>query len=296
MPTRLYRGIMNDLNVSYLKKRLETNTVPHLMLFAGGENTHKKECAVDFAKKWMSCSVTKPITAFADLHMFVTEGKSGMHSRESIQELIHIAHLAPYEAVGRAFIIDNAERMLPTSANALLKIVEEPPPNTLIILLSSEPGKLMPTIRSRCQILRFTPLQQEDEAKKNNLYTPILRTLMQQEKPSFVDISAVCVDINKYFEDRRKRLEKELTAHTPSALKAMSAQAREKIDSELEGAVTAQWMHEVEALLMEIAELSKEHESVDLHSVDTALRFAKLSLERWVPLKHVLETLLLKLG
>lgn len=59
---------------------------------------------------------------------------------------------------GKVFVVDEADTMNTTAQNALLKTLEEPPGRTLIILLASSPGALLPTIRSRCQPLRFAPI------------------------------------------------------------------------------------------------------------------------------------------
>lgn len=62
----------------------------------------------------------------------------------------------------RVAIVDSADELqMPQAANALLKIVEEPPPRSLILLVSSQPGRLLPTIRSRCRVLDFAPLAPE---------------------------------------------------------------------------------------------------------------------------------------
>ena len=65
----------------------------------------------------------------------------------------------------RVVIIDSADDMNTNAANALLKNLEEPPRATLFILISHSPGRLLPTIRSRCQVLRFQPLGEGDLAK-----------------------------------------------------------------------------------------------------------------------------------
>ncbi|MEP1443176.1 MAG: DNA polymerase III subunit delta' [Hyphomicrobiales bacterium] len=66
------------------------------------------------------------------------------------------------EAGWRVAIVDSADQMTISAANALLKILEEPPEKTLFFLLSSQPGRLLPTIRSRCQQLDFQPLNYAD--------------------------------------------------------------------------------------------------------------------------------------
>jgi DNA polymerase-3 subunit delta' len=65
---------------------------------------------------------------------------------------------APFEARRRVFVVDDAHGMNESSQNALLKSLEEPPPRSHLILVSSRPQGLRQTIRSRCQVLRFGPL------------------------------------------------------------------------------------------------------------------------------------------
>jgi DNA polymerase-3 subunit delta' len=62
----------------------------------------------------------------------------------------------------RVVIIDALDDLERAAANALLKMIEEPPANTLFLLVSHAPGRLLPTIRSRCRILRFAPLGQAE--------------------------------------------------------------------------------------------------------------------------------------
>ena len=64
----------------------------------------------------------------------------------------------------RVCIVDCAEDLNPYGANALLKMIEEPPPKSLFFLVSHQPGRLLPTIRSRCRLLTFRALQPGDVA------------------------------------------------------------------------------------------------------------------------------------
>lgn len=77
---------------------------------------------------------------------------------ESIRNLQKEANLRPYEGRKKVFIIDNAHNLTSEAANALLKVLEEPPKNSLIILTSSKLSVLFKTIISRCQILKFYPM------------------------------------------------------------------------------------------------------------------------------------------
>jgi DNA polymerase-3 subunit delta' len=83
--------------------------------------------------------------------------------RHLIEPASRMARLSPGGLVSKVFIIDEAELLdrSPSNApvqNALLKTLEEPPPRTLIILVTSAPDRLLPTIRSRCQLVAFAPL------------------------------------------------------------------------------------------------------------------------------------------
>jgi DNA polymerase-3 subunit delta' len=80
-------------------------------------------------------------------------------------------HLTPAEGGFRAVIVDGAEDLNSQSANALLKVLEEPPPKAVLMLVCSAPGKLLPTIRSRCRHLALAPLPEPDMDQ-------VLRTLL----------------------------------------------------------------------------------------------------------------------
>ena len=75
-----------------------------------------------------------------------------------IRELAERVALKPYEAKYRAIIMVAAHKMNPSAANALLKLLEEPPERTLFILTAPQPGDLLPTVASRCQQIRFNPV------------------------------------------------------------------------------------------------------------------------------------------
>jgi DNA polymerase-3 subunit delta' len=83
---------------------------------------------------------------------------------DQIRGLSQFLHLAPSMASRRVVIIDSADELERGAANALLKNLEEPPRGTIFLLVSHAPGRLLPTIRSRCRFLNFQPLPDEDMA------------------------------------------------------------------------------------------------------------------------------------
>ena len=77
---------------------------------------------------------------------------------EDVRRIAGFMALTPAEGGWRVAIVDGAEDMHPAAANALLKVLEEPPARAVLLLVSAAPGRLLPTIRSRCRRLRLAPL------------------------------------------------------------------------------------------------------------------------------------------
>lgn len=144
-----------------LQKMLEKEAVPQTLLFVAAPQA-AKEAALAFAVSLMGEPHAKKIEKgiHPDLHVYQPEGKSGMHPMASMQQLIQEAQFPPFEAPIKVFIIEEAEKMLPSSSNALLKTLEEPLAANYFILLSQEMEKLLPTIVSRSCVISFsTPLE-----------------------------------------------------------------------------------------------------------------------------------------
>ena len=77
---------------------------------------------------------------------------------DEVRKIVPFLRLTPAEGGWRVVVVDDADTMNRSSANAILKILEEPPPRSLILMVSSSPGALLPTIRSRCRKLMLAPL------------------------------------------------------------------------------------------------------------------------------------------
>ena len=87
-----------------------------------------------------------------------------------VRSVTNQSHLKPYEGDSRVFIFEDAETMSEEAANALLKTLEEPPPQTLLILLTSQEDRLLPTIKSRCSRIELKPMAED----------PLIRYLEQE--------------------------------------------------------------------------------------------------------------------
>lgn len=81
---------------------------------------------------------------------------------DEVRRVTHFLNRTAHDGSWRIVIVDPADDMNRNAANALLKTLEEPPQRTLFILISHSSGRLLPTIRSRCQSIRFDPLERQD--------------------------------------------------------------------------------------------------------------------------------------
>lgn len=91
---------------------------------------------------------------------------------DSVREVSHRMSQTAAEGGWRVVIIDAADEMNPNAANAVLKVLEEPPANALLLLVSHNPGRLLPTIRSRCRTLQLRPLKPEWVVELTGIYAP----------------------------------------------------------------------------------------------------------------------------
>jgi DNA polymerase III subunit delta' len=92
----------------------------------------------------------------------------------TIREASAFMRLTPAEGGWRVIIIDGAEDMNQNTANALLKMLEEPPPRAILLLTSATPGRLLPTIRSRCRVLPMAGLTDDNMRALLAEYAPSL--------------------------------------------------------------------------------------------------------------------------
>ena len=92
------------------------------------------------------------------LHQISPRKTAGSETAPPHEPIVSWVGYRPYEGNRRVVVIDDAHAMNPQAQNALLKTLEEPPPSSILVLVTLAPGSLLPTIRSRCQTLRFQPL------------------------------------------------------------------------------------------------------------------------------------------
>jgi DNA polymerase-3 subunit delta' len=188
--------IGNERAKEILRRMLRQRRVPGALLFAGESGLGKKLFALELARALNcrqprgeeACGVCTSCARIGRFQLPAADDKDeyrkiiwGEHKDvglvrpynrtiyiDAIRDLERESNFRPFEGRARVFLIEEAdalnERNEP-SANALLKTLEEAPPTTHLILVISKPASLLPTIRSRCQTVRFAQLSVEEVEK-----------------------------------------------------------------------------------------------------------------------------------
>jgi len=161
----MWQVIGQDKLLSLLKQNLKERNIAHAYLLTGPRHIGKGTLAVNIAQA-VNCDASEPpcgqchscfrIAQEKHADVIFTHLNSSVEiSIDTIRELQHLANLPPYEGKYKVFIINDAEYLSIEAANCLLKILEEPPPTVIWLLLASEENRLLPTVISRCQRLEF---------------------------------------------------------------------------------------------------------------------------------------------
>lgn len=265
-----------DVAVRLLRNILATGRIPNGLLFWGPGGVGKSLAAIETAKA-INCT-TSPGDAcntclscrkiinknHPDVTLIVPTGRSRIINVDTVESINAMAALRPFESKWRVFIIHDADRMDDRHGqNHFLKTLEEPPGNSLFILVTEFPGRLLPTIRSRCQRMRFNPLRRETvanllrgsrdldpatalsiaavsqgqmdraldlvDSNKREIALDIARRLADGEDPM-----AVSEKFAKHLANRRSQIKAAIEAETESSadLAALNKEDREEINKQ----------------------------------------------------------------
>lgn len=153
--------------VRALRTAIKRSSVAHAHLFTGPRRTGKTAAALAFAAA-LNCDNPTPdgdacglcmsctrIQSCTDADVRLISPEKDQTTIEQMRDMIKRLHYVPLSGKYGIVIIEQADTLNPSSENCILKILEEPPPYGLLILLSATPNSLLPTIRSRCRTVRF---------------------------------------------------------------------------------------------------------------------------------------------
>jgi len=147
----------HDKPISIINSFIESGRLSGAYIFSGPEGIGKKMVAKMIAQELNGATDGRE---HPDLH--IIENGDSQIKIEDIRAMQHLASLRPYEGGMNIFIIDNAHRLNPEAANSLLKLLEEPPGDSLFILITHKPQSIFKTVLSRCKTIKFAPLARAD--------------------------------------------------------------------------------------------------------------------------------------
>ncbi len=199
---------------SYLARALESDRLPHALLFHGPAGLGKLSMAYALIKR-ISCLADAPAgcvcnmcrkiseSKFADVMVVEPRGATGLITLNGWRpgkddpdnlQYYRFVDTRPLEGSRKVLILRHAERMNVALANYILKLMEEPPPFLTLVLVSNRKSELLPTIQSRCASVKFSPLSLDEmnvfvEQKGLNPAAPDVAAAIRQSegKPGRID-------------------------------------------------------------------------------------------------------------
>ncbi len=164
-----------DRALENFRRAFATKRMPHAVLVSG----HPRGAGADFAEGLLSLPFREKeamrLRQHVDIRWLEPESKSRQIRIEEIRDLIEFIGLTSYEGGWKAGVILFADRLNASAQNALLKTLEEPPPNSLLILVTDSPASLLPTTRSRAQFVDVM----EDEQRTDTPWMPVVMDLLR---------------------------------------------------------------------------------------------------------------------
>ncbi len=145
--------IGHDKVIEDLKRLAKGDGLAHGYIFFGPSMVGKRSMALAFANLLERGEFTEP--KFLTDGLVIQAGENGTIGIDAVRQIKYFLWQRPRASERRTVIIDCAELMTPEAQNAILKVAEEPPPSTLLILVTSDPDGLLPTVSSRLEKLYF---------------------------------------------------------------------------------------------------------------------------------------------
>ena len=210
------------------------------------------EAAIDGCDRCESCRKIDA-ASHPDIQWVRPESKSRIVTIDQIRDLLQIIHLKPTEARYKVGVIVAADRLNVQAANAFLKTLEEPPDRSILILLSTEPQRLLETILSRCLRLNFVG---EGGADANAQHESRLRGFAQvaeDPKSGLLGRYRLLDSLLKQLGTMKTQIEESLTARSPlQRYDDVEPKLREKWEDELSAAIEADYRGQRAEVLISI--------------------------------------------
>jgi DNA polymerase III subunit delta' len=207
--------------------------------------------ATDSCDECLSCRKIDGET-HADIHWARPESKSRIITVEQMRDLMQQIQLKPAKAEYKVAVIGDADRLNPQAANAFLKTLEEPPQNSVLILLSTEPQRILETILSRCLRLNFSGDGKRELNPAENDWLEKFGALAASEQKSLLGRYRLLDALLQKLGEIRSRVDESLTARSPlEKYDEVEKDLREKWEDELTAVIEAEYRrHRADLLLL----------------------------------------------
>jgi DNA polymerase III subunit delta' len=168
--------------IGFLRRAHENKRLAHAYLISGPVGSGKREVAAELASAVNGTDADEVFSSKArEIFVAEPESKSRRILIEQIRELEHGLQMRGGEGRKKVAIIAEADRLQPQAANAFLKTLEEPPANSLLLLLSTLPEALPDTIVSRCISIPLSPNGEEKEVPERGELVELLRSAAREK-------------------------------------------------------------------------------------------------------------------
>ena len=188
----------------------------------------------------------------SDIHWARAESKSRIISVDQTRELTREIQLKPTEAGYKIAIIAGADRLNAQAANAFLKTLEEPPPKSVLILLTTEPSRILETILSRCLRLNFSAETARKLSAEQSVWLQQFSSAAAGEQKSLFGRYRLLDSLLQHLNTLRARVDEALSARSPlEKYGDAEKDLREKWEEELKAGIEAEYRRQrAEVLLL----------------------------------------------
>lgn len=234
-----------DFVLRSLDSMLSSDRFPHALLFSGLPGSGRFHTAQNLMMRLNCEGIPSPCGACRSCSKVLSGNHpdflhiipvNGLIRIDEIRDLLRLLIRKPNEACMRVIFLEDAESMNREAANALLKMLEEPPPSTSFILSSKAPQLLLETIRSRCQELRFRPQEEEKIFKE-------LKAKVSGEKNARASACLSAGDLEKAerfsLNETKRRVLARILCEDPGKKPALFLMASELLAKDRKGAETS---------------------------------------------------------
>lgn len=246
--------------IQLLQRSLARGRLGHAYLFTGSQIDGLENLARTLAKT-LNCQNPKIISGNAtdccdecgtckkinddihpDVHWARPESKSRVVTIDQMRDLMQQIQLRPTEAGFKISIIAGADRFNPNAANSFLKTLEEPPPKSILILLTTEPSRILETILSRCLRLNFSAETARSLSAEQATWLQKFSSAAASEQKSLFGRYRLLDALLQYLSTIRERVDESLSARSPlEKYDDAEKNLRDKWEDELKAAIEAEY-------------------------------------------------------